>query len=143
MYDVNVTGMMNDRCVLLFFRADRGRRSHVLVSDASRDAVSTDSRGHVLIPCCIERQIPHIRAASHHAALSLGHRHQLIRSAGGVLRAWAKNSGRTICCLAHCVLHFSALPPASPGIPPTAGSPPTKDGRHGMRPCKTELCGSC
>ena len=37
MYHVNVTGMMNDRCVLLFFfRADRGRRSHVLVSDASR-----------------------------------------------------------------------------------------------------------
>ena len=36
MYHVNVTGMMNDRCVLLFFRADRGRRSHVLASDASR-----------------------------------------------------------------------------------------------------------
>ena len=30
----------------------------------SADAVSTDSRGHELIPCCIERQIPHIRAAS-------------------------------------------------------------------------------
>ena len=36
MYHVNVTGMMNDRCVLRFFRADRGRRSHVLASDASR-----------------------------------------------------------------------------------------------------------
>ena len=31
-----LTGMLNDRCVLLFFRADRGRRSHVLASDASR-----------------------------------------------------------------------------------------------------------